>query len=131
MIKFKRTIFILFVILIHGGSNAQTNVDSFRVANSPTKIAINDVIGDWVTGDSLKAKISFVNEGFDIYIRGLNHGVGNYIFMIEKDSIFVNGTAANWPPYDCTLRLIHRNELEIFFYQYFSKELTNVVYRRQ
>ena len=118
-------------MLLHIETTAQTNVDTFRVAKKNTKIAINDVIGNWVATDSLKTNIIFVQEGYDIHIKGLEHGVGNYSFRIEADSICVNGTAANWPPYYCTLNLLNSNELEINFYQGLSKNIFSVIYIRK
>lgn len=88
------------------------------------------IVGDWCSHDSSLVKISFVEINNDLVnIEGIKHGVGNYMFQLTGDSISVNGTAANWPPYDCTLSLINSRELEISFYQRFHTA-TKVIYKR-
>jgi len=51
--------------------------------------------------------------------------------QLRSEDASQNGTAANWPPYDCTLRLLNNKEnLEIEFYQFFYKETTKIIYKR-
>ena len=110
---------------------AQSNIDSLRNTNKNVKIALNDIIGDFYTTDSLKSKISFIAEGIHaVYIEGIQPGVGKYRFTQAQDSIYVNGFAANWPPYDCTLNLIDKNTLEIKFYQFFYKTPYTIIFKK-
>lgn len=110
---------------------AQEKGHVVREANKQLKISLTDIIGNWYSVDSSTSLIRFINHNNSIVeIDGLYDGAGNYSFIVEKDSILVNGTAPNWPPYNCTLRLLKRNHLEIEFYQFFSKESTKIEYRR-
>jgi hypothetical protein len=96
-----------------------------------TRIAVNDIIGDWYSTDSTEMKITFnnINDVF-VEIDGIQHGVGKYIFSIVEDSIAVNGTAANWPPYHCTLKLVNPQFLEIGFYYFNSEGTTKTSFSR-
>lgn len=110
---------------------AQTRVYDIKYANKNLKIAVNDIVGNWCTDDSAQSMICFINDNsYFVHIDGIQHGVGKYYFNIAKDSISVNGTAANWPPYDCTISLLNNNLLQIEFYQFFSKETTKAIYKR-
>jgi hypothetical protein len=97
-----------------------------------TRIAVNDIIGDWYRADSTASKISFnnINDVF-VEIDGIKHGVGKYSFRIVQDSISVHGSAANWPPYDCTLKLVNAQHLEIEFYQFHSAGTTKTSFSRK
>lgn len=123
--------FILFLMFIGHTVSAQVIGHEIKTTNKAVKIKLTDVLGDWHTADSLANKISFmnINQHF-VDIKGINHGVGNYSFRIYGDSMSVNGTAPNWPPYDCTLKLLNNKHLEVEFYQFFSTETTKVTYRR-
>ncbi|MBL7765455.1 MAG: hypothetical protein JNJ58_05145 [Chitinophagaceae bacterium] len=132
MNKIKYYGFILLLSILCHHTNAQTEVNGLRKAHQQTKIALSDILGKWYTGDSVKSEIEFVKLGYGyVQIEGIKHGVGNYGFILDRDSLYVNGTAPNWPPYDCTLYLINQNVLEIKFYQFFDKGTINVTYRRR
>lgn len=110
---------------------AQTSGYDLTAANKDYKISLTDIMGNWYTVDSPVSKISFINiNNYFVDIDGIKHGVGNYSFRIYGDSISVNGTAANWPPYDCKLRLLNSKHLEIEFYQFLSTMTTKIIYRR-
>ena len=132
MINIYRIGFILIFMIICLSIFAQARVYDLKEANRDYKISLTDIIGNWYSVDSPKYKISFKNlNDYFVDIDGIKHGVGNYIFKVDGDSISVNGTAANWPPYDCTLRLLNNKEnLEIEFYQFFSRETTKIIYKR-
>lgn len=121
-----------FLILGDVFSQQSPNPGALKNANKPTRLAIQDILGTWVTADSAKAEIEFVKpyEGH-IQIKGIKHGVGDYYFLSSTDSLNVNGTAPNWPPYDCTLNLTSKNTLEIYFYQFFDSGYTTAVYSRK
>jgi hypothetical protein len=123
--------FILIFLFIRIAVVAQPKAYDLREANKNIKISLIDIVGNWYAIDSSAFKISFkkINNSF-VDIEGIKHGVGNYSFIVDGDSISVNGTAANWPPYNCTIRLINSKQLEIEFYQFFSKETTKTIYRR-
>lgn len=122
----------LFFLFIGLNFEAQTRgYDKNKGTNKDVKIRLTDIIGNWYSTDSYVSKINFINtNNYFVEIDGIKHGVGNYSFRIYGDSISVNGTAANWPPYDCTLRLLNNKELEIEFYQFLSTETTKIIYRR-
>ena len=123
--------FLLTFILVHE-CDAQSGVDSLRINNINPRIAIKTLLGDWYTADSAKSKIEFVAEGnYYVVMKPLMHGVYYYMFNIERDSVVVNGSAPNWPPYDCVLHLIDDKTLAIRFSQYFYKETYDAVYRRK
>ena len=131
MINISKLIFILILIILSQSIIAQSRVDGLRETNKNNKIALKDIVGNWFTADSAHSKISFINNNnYFISIDGIKHGVGDYIFNLANDSISVNGTAPNWPPYDCTLRLLNSELLEIEFYQYFSTVTTKMIYKR-
>jgi len=117
-------------MLLNENVCGQSTGIEIRSANVNRKIAVDALLGDWTAIDYPESKISFVNvNNIIVSLEGIQHGIGGYFFMMEQDSISVNGTAPNWPPFDCTLTLITANELKIEFYQYFTKEATSVVYR--
>jgi hypothetical protein len=131
MRKIRRLGFILIFMIISLALLAQTRVYDLKDENKDHKISLSEIIGNWYSVDSPRYKISFTNlNNYIVEINGIKHGVGNYSFIVRDDSISVNGTAANWPPYDCTLRLINRKLLEIEFYYIFSKETTKIIYKR-
>lgn len=128
----KKIVFIFVIgVMSMNILSAQTS-SQFRKNNENIKIAIHDILGTWVSKDSAKAEIEFVipYEGH-IQIKGIKHGVGDYYFLCSKDSLNVNGTAPNWPPYDCTLNLTTKDTLEIYFYQFFYTGYTTAVYTRK
>lgn len=127
----KKIIFILFFVLLINNVLAQNSGYKILSDNKNVKFALNDILGNWYSLDTAKTKISFINlNNRVVEIEGIKHGVGNYSFLLKGDSIPANGTAANWPPFDCTLYLLKNNLLEIAFYQYFSKEPTRVIFTR-
>lgn len=111
---------------------AQTTEHGAKPSNTLNKISVNDIVGDWYTGESSSSKISFtkINDAF-VGIDGIKHGSGNYLFQLTGDSISVNGMAMNWPPYDCKINLLNSDQLEITFYQFYHKESTKLIYRRR
>jgi hypothetical protein len=126
-----KLIYILFFMFIRLPLAGQTRGYDITTANKGNRISLTEIIGNWYAVDSFGSKISFVNiNNYFVDIEGIKHGVGNYSFRIYGDSISVNGTAANWPPYDCTLRLLNNKNLEIEFYQFLSTETTKIIYRR-
>ncbi len=132
MIKTSRIVFLLVILMFGQDCRAQSAPLSLKESNKLSRIALKDILGNWYKADSTKLKISFVKENNSfVSIEGIKHGVGNYSFIIDKDSIFVNGTAINWPPYDCTLHLLDTNHLKIEFYQFFSAGATGLVFRRE
>ena len=126
-----KLIYILFFIFIRLALVGQSRGHDIKAANKGNRISLTEIIGNWYAVDTIGSKISFVNiNNYFADIEGIKHGVGNYSFRIYGDSISVNGTAANWPPYDCTLRLLTNKNLEIEFYQFLSTETTKIIYRR-
>jgi hypothetical protein len=122
---------ILFFMFLAQALSAQERGHEIRATTKDLKISLTEIIGDWYTADSSANKISFINiNNYSVDINGINHGVGNYSFSVSGDSISVNGTAPNWPPYDCTLRLLNNRLLEIEFFRFFSTESTKLIYRR-
>lgn len=131
MINIIRHCLLVTLMILSHDSFAQTSGLGIKDANKNLKIAVNDIVGNWCTDDSAQSMICFINDNsYFVHIDGIQHGVGKYYFNIAKDSISVNGTAANWPPYDCTITMINTNLLQIEFYQFFSKETTKVIYKR-
>ena len=80
----------------------------------------------------LQPSITFIQENSSfVVIPEIKHGVSNYSFSIEGDSIKANGFAPNWPPFYCTLYLENQNELHIVFYTLESKGFTHMVYYKK
>jgi hypothetical protein len=111
--------------------SAQTTPHQTPTPNTHQKISTNAIIGNWYSTDSNAYKISFIqtNNHF-VEIDGIRHGVSNYLFTVDGDSMSVKGTASNWPPYDCNLKLLNAKLLEIEFYYLFSTAATKVTYKR-
>jgi len=110
---------------------AQTRQLNLAAADKENKISLIDIIGNWYSVDSSASKISFIKiSSYFVDIDGIKHGVGNYSFRVYGDSISAKGTAANWPPYDCTIRLLNSKSLEIEFYTFLSTRTTKIIYRR-
>jgi hypothetical protein len=123
---------MFFFATLHMDAKAQSEAGSIRHENKSIRMALTDILGDWYLGDSLKTKISFVNEAnYFVVMQGIKHGVGAYSFLIKKDSIEVNGSAPNWPPYYCTLRLLNQKKLAIDFYTFIYPGTTSVFCRRE
>jgi hypothetical protein len=123
---------VLSATLMCNKIHSQHNIDSIRTNNAGIKISIHSLLGNWYAADSSHSKITFERDGvFYVILKPLKHGVDYYRFQCDSDSVYVNGTAANWPPFDCTANLVDANTLELMFYQYFSKETNNVIYNRK
>lgn len=122
---------LILLCLSYASLKAQTSPSEARKANEKVKFAASDVLGKWYSSDTINSYIEFVADGdYSIHIEGYRPGVGQYTFVREKDSICANGTAPNWPPYDCTLHLIDSNTLEIMFYQYYYETTNNQIFNR-
>jgi hypothetical protein len=130
----KRSIYITLLVLIvfpqfcvgqNDGGVYPSSIDKLE------RISVVDIIGDWYSTDSTNTKITFknVNDAF-VEIEGIRHGVGNYSFWIEKGSITVRGSAPNWPPYYCTIKLISPQVLEISFHEFNSTNSTQLTFTR-
>lgn len=130
--KIMNTLYLLlFFVFLRLTVAPQTRGSEIIEINQDEKISLTDIIGNWFTIDSSASKISMINiNNYFVEIDGIKHGVGNYSFRIYGDSISVNGSAPNWPPYNCTLKILKGNYLEIEFYQFLSNETTKVIYRR-
>ena len=99
--------------------NAQNFSDSLRTQNQNVKLPLSYILGKWHYQTSPDSFITFEQAlNTVVTINGIKHGVGNYIFNIQNDSVMVNGYAPNWPPYDCTLKYVNDTTLECLFYQY-------------
>lgn len=123
--------FLFSFLLLHSLAMAQKNGMAIRDENKNKNISLTDILGSWHSAENSEFKINFVNvNNYVVSLEGIKHGMGGYSFMITKDSISVNGTAPNWPPFDCTLTLINKNELKLEFYQYHSTQSTSVIYKR-
>lgn len=132
MITTNRCILILLLLSTANYCYAQSGADSIRKRNVKTRIALTDLLGDWYVMDSQKTKISFINL-MDVLVemKGIKHGVGHYSFPIKKDSVEVNGSAANWPPYYCTLSMQDNNTIKILFYDYLYPGNTSISITRK
>jgi hypothetical protein len=126
-----KTLGILFFLFIQYTVAGQAIGLELKATNKEIKISLSEIMGNWFNTDSTASKISFTNiNDYFVDLDGIKHGVGNYSFRIYGDSLSVNGSAPNWPPYDCTLRLLPNDHLEIAFYQFYSTASTKVIYRR-
>ena len=129
-----KNIFCFIAMLITFNTNVFCQVGTYKIwkANENKQIALNEIIGDWYTSDSIQSKISFVKMGKNIvYIEGKKGGVGSpYSFRVDQKGIFVNGSAANWPPFYCTLVLLDKNLLEIKYWTFSAPKSTSIVYKR-
>lgn len=122
---------LLLLLSLSGLMQAQDNPTSVRQANSKVRISVDDVLGKWYSSDTINTFIEFVENGdFEVQIEGYRPGVGQYTFVRSNDSISANGTAPNWPPYDCTIRLLDDSTLMVMFYQYHYKTTRNVIFKR-
>ncbi len=130
-----KNIFCFTSILILCNTNVLCQVGTYEIwkANENKQIALSEIIGNWYATDSIRSKISFVRMGKTIvHIEGKKGGVGGpYSFRVDQNGIFVNGSAANWPPFYCTLFLHDHNILEIKFWNYLGPESTSIVYKRE
>ncbi len=124
---------ILLLLTLYTNVAAQTGRPTQSDAKESTKIALSDILGDWYPIDSLVApKITFSQIGNSfVEIDGVKHGVGNYNFYIDHDSVHVNGSAINWPPLDCKLLLKGKNVLEIVFGEFLSGWTSSLLYKRR
>ena len=110
-----------------------SQIKSQTIAYSPKapKILLKSIIGTWAAKDTTLALISFVRLSDNyVQIEGIKHGVGNYGFSVENDSVKANGIAINWPPYYCLLNLENSNLLRIDFYLFHSNAKTSKSYTR-
>ncbi len=125
---------ILLCCLIFSTLIAHGQIDSIRHHYSKTKITLTDIIGNWSWqhSDSSIQRLSFVNyKNQSVSIPEIRHGVGPYTFHIVKDSVEVNGSAANWPPYYCTIKQLNKNSIELLFYNVQFEGITIISCRRE
>ncbi len=105
-----KNILILFLFCytsVYTQTSPQLSIDSTRV---DAKL----IVGFWESSDSKKYRIEFIDEQWAVKLKADVGVAGGYFF--SKDSlnrITMNGYAPNWPPYDCGLKLISIDTLEI------------------
>jgi len=133
MIAFTKTcIGMVICLCLSAIADAQDNPNVVRKSNENVRIAIDDLIGKWYSSDTISTFIEFVADGdHSVKMEGYKPGVGQYSFLRTNDSIHANGSAPNWPPFDCTITLIDDATIVLKFYQYFSDTTRNVVFRRE
>jgi hypothetical protein len=122
----------LLALSLH--AHGQNDAMHIREENEYTRIALTDILGEWVWEhtDSTRHTLSFVNQAdYCVIIPEIKHGVGPYSFLIEQDSMHVNGSAANWPPYYCTVRMVNKQTIELLFYTFLYPGHTTTVCRRK
>ena len=124
----------LILILLAFNTHVLGQVETYETwkASEKIQVASSEIIGDWYASDSIQSKISFVRMAETIiYIEGKKGGVGGpYSFRADENGIFVNGTAANWPPYYCRLILHENNSLEIKYWHAVGTESKSIIYKR-
>lgn len=132
MLRIKILSTLLLLLVANVCLFAQSKVNSLRKESG--KVALAALLGNWYSNGDSSAKIEFVTESdYYIIIKPKTLGVSNYSFRRYGDSLMLKGTAANWPPYDCTVKFIDKNTIEICYYQFFYKEseLNTVLYKRK
>jgi hypothetical protein len=73
--------------------------------------------GHWESMDKLRVRIEFIELRSEVVIK---KGDNSYSYTFPKDSlnrVYVSGFIANWPPYDCLLKLVNQDTLELAFSQ--------------
>lgn len=132
MLCSKTRLTLLLLLVTNVCLFAQSKVDSLRKGSG--KAALSALLGNWYANGDSSAKIEFETESdYYIIIKPKTLGVSNYSFRRYGDSVVLKGTAANWPPYDCNVKFVDRNTIEICYYQFFYKEneLNTVIYKRK
>ena len=124
----------LILILVAFNTNVFCQVETVETWKryENTRIELKKIIGAWYATDSIEYAINFIsiNETI-VYIDGIESGVGGpYSFRLDQNGVFVNGSAANWPPYYCTLFLRENNLLEIKYWNFLGPESTSILYKR-
>lgn len=112
--------FFLMVLL----SSAQAQEDLVR------KVPLSFIQGKWLSQDSVKARIDFVQKGDELQIVPRTY-VHPYTFRIEKDSVYLEGLAMNWPPYCCRIEPIDEQTILIVYSRYETEELGRIIYERE
>ncbi|MBK9637076.1 MAG: hypothetical protein IPO63_04400 [Bacteroidetes bacterium] len=120
----------MILIFLTNGLEAQTAIDSLRLATNAMKIPTSSILGIWKPVDTSLKKLEFVKHGPYVMIKVDSQPAG-YTFTVENDSVYVNGVMANWPPYDCILILKDETTLEINYFQYFDKVPNIVKYKKE
>ena len=96
--------------------NAQSPIETFSFQDNSSRIEVKLLVGFWETTDTIKRRIEFVNSDFELkLIIPANHP---YYFSIDSlQNVSSSGFYPNWPPYDCELKLITSDTLEIKYSQ--------------
>jgi hypothetical protein len=130
--KMKNVFALLFMLFLLNTAAGQSVADSIRQANADVKIALHHILGTWKAENALADQtIRFVQEGSaSVVIPEIKPGVDHYHFRVEGDSVRVNGYAAHWPPFYCTLLLENPNQLRMLFYTLQSPSVSSAVYQK-
>lgn len=96
-------------------SDAQTPADSVARPIQEINIDAGLLVDFWESADSLKNRIEFVDRGYEIVLETGADARPYYFSMDEQRKVFASGFFPNWPPYNCDLKFVSPDTLEIEF----------------
>ena len=77
-------------------------------------IYVKLLVGFWESTDTLKHKIEFVDSRVICWLQ--QKGGGTFEFMKDSfDRVSSNGFIAAWPPFNCDLKLISKDTLQVLY----------------
>jgi len=117
---------LLFFLGIHFSKAANSLPQSL----DSTKINIKSLIAIWVSTDSTKLKIEFVNSKLhELHLKGFI----NFCFYFSINSsnfVYEEGVHIAWPPYSCKIKLVDETHLKVFFMQNYAYNNPPMLFRK-
>jgi hypothetical protein len=110
-------------------TRVQMSTDNLWEMTKNKKIALHGIVGFWTSKDTLQRQIEFVQQGMDVIIKPQEH-LNYFRFRVEGDSVYVNGSAANWPPYYCILNLKDEKTMEIHYLHQNFTQFNDITFSR-
>jgi len=98
---------------------SQTENDSIYSPVTQTYFKAKKIIGFWYRADSIKERVEFVDDGYQIILNS-THGNPYYFLKDSTDHIYSSGFFPMWPPPGCDLDLISKDSLAITFSPFFT-----------
>ncbi len=114
--KIMRYLFMLLLVFALQPLTAQKPPDILPALTPDKYIDVKQLLGIWETTDSMKYRIEFTYNYFDLVMKS-GDSRPYYFSKDSLDRVYSSGYYPNWPPFNCDLRLTGPGKLEVTYSQ--------------